>query len=318
MKKTVAVLAFLALAAPLFADSVSSETGDRLAPWQFRLDYREKYFEYNSVYDAFGFYEDADMLSGMDQDMTLMAGLPGDFFAGAGVKFVFQKVTLTAQNITVNEQEIQAVKITGGKYFAGNSLAVYAGCRIGLPVERTAGVPDGILVDYSQPATAAIAGIKGSGRFWLINTEAGAAAAADFGGWSRLDAYADIGFNWHEDAKKQMIEPALELRYCGEYMHGESSNILWLIPQARIYFYNDLNLIFGVEAIIHADNAYLNGMEKALYTVKISYVINSDKRTAPDASAFGASNPVYITGTAAPLPVTGTSAPVSVTPTVVP
>jgi hypothetical protein len=320
MKKVIIVLLLLIPGFSIYCFTYYGAIAEHPGDWQVEAEYVEKYFEYDTYYDANGFYGLPDViLKGMDQDFVLRLGLPSQYFISLDANYVFQDL-----KGLYDYNNVQTLTLLGGK-LPVNNMGLIAGLKIPLDSKIN---PDFRLINRNSEYSI-IAGMTYNGSAGPVSYTAQAVfenglRVSDYLGKEDLSAAA--GFNFYNDPASQTIDLLAEIDYTSTQRVSGNSGELKIIPQARVKFYNDFDFIIGVEFLLNAENAFLNDESREYYVLKVNYVINSAVRNAAAASVSGTSSVPYpdswnktapgqTTVTAAPIQVTATAIPVQATPT---
>jgi hypothetical protein len=292
MKKAAYLIMVLGvlLSGRAYADTISDFVGDRLEPGKLQASYLEKYFEYTVLYAGndinSGYYKRTfglsyDMLSGIKQDYIARYGLTEDINISANMLYVFQKLGV------INCNNVQSISFCINKY-SEVMPGFMAGFR--MPVTKNLDT-DPRLINYTR-SPSLILGLFYKGGFWRLDYSAQAKyelMLAPFSPGAKItddcsdeaEINASLGFTIYNNPSKQKVSLIMETDLtAGAY----DSRVLRVIPQARMEFYNDFQAILGLEFLADEENVYLNDTSKYLYTFKINYIINSDKRIVPDAA----------------------------------
>ena len=310
MKKLIFIAAALI---PVFAVSLSAATycdmaGDTLAAWNVQVEYKEKYFEYNTYYND-GVFETGIMLRGMDQDFVVRMGLPGDYFVSLGANYIFQNLEALYDYNNVQSLTL----IAGRKTQDGPGLL----CGLKYPLgSEMADNPRLINRNdmYNFMAGVYQKGSLGPAKYSVQGILEQPFRQTDYRG--TMDLSASLGFSFYDDPQKQAIDIITEVNYTLIQRGSADSYRITVIPQAVVRFYNDFGFVLGVEILADADNWTLNQQEKLLYVVKANYVLNSARKAAatallqptPVQSGFIAQPAQSVTVTGTPVGTTGTPA----------
>ncbi len=321
MKKRTMILvlaAVTAVSALIYADTWGGFAGDRLEPWKFQVVYTEKYFEYDtfryadeSLLDKYYLqtqaYIPGSMLSGIEHGFILRCGVTDGIAANARVDYISQKM----ESYNLNNPQSLSLFMTGYD-------KALPGIILGFRFPLTSSIPDDMrLIDLTK-RMGLITGVFYSGNLWLIDYSGEAVYEMDLNTFSKdqdkntsqLDVSASLGVNIYGVKERQKIDFIAEALFtvgARDYMAFK------LVPQARMTFYNDFTAILGAEAIIYAQNAYLNSDDKLLrYTARIEYLINSDLRKVTD-TAQVLSAPLIV-GEPTPVPTATPAALFQITP----
>jgi hypothetical protein len=289
--------------------------GDTLPAGKVQIEYREKFFEYNNfTYNSFEkdqpYYVkihniDADTLTytatGMYQDFVLKVGLPGGYGISTDFNYIYQNL----QDI-YNYNNVQSVGVTFSKIWTA-PLGVIAGMRF--PMKIT--LPDDPRLILPLTSPSVVAGLYSKGNFDVLQYNLQAAVEQPLNPsevQGIFDISGSLGCNVYGNKETQSVDLALEAQYLLEQYTGYDSNdvekgynsiAVRLVPQVRVYFYNDFYFILGVEKLFYTENTFLNNPDTLIYLVKVNYMVNSDKRIV--AGASGNSGAAYSPFVATPV-----------------
>lgn len=274
MKK---VLLLSAIAAVLFAAGINAMTycdmaGDTLGAWNVQVEYREKYFEYNTFYSGNTVTTDT-MLRGMDQDFVVRLGLPEGYFTSLGANYVFQNL-----EALYDYNNVQTLAL-----IAGRRTETGMGILLGIKYPLGSKIADNSRLINRNDMYNMLAGVFQKGYLGPVKYSFQALLeqpfkATDYQGG--MDMSASLGFNFYDDPQKQVIDIIAEIDYTYIQRGSGNSWALTVIPQAVVKFYNDFSFVAGIEILANADNWTLNKQEKLLYVVKANYVLNSGRKAA--------------------------------------
>jgi hypothetical protein len=329
MKKILAVILLLMAPAAVFCDSIYDMVGDTLPAGKVQIEYREKFFEYNSfsINQGDTFYNkvlkiDADTLTytttGMYQDFVLKAGLPGGYGIAADFNYICQNL----QNI-YNYNNVQSVGVNFSKTWTA-PLGLIVGMRF--PMKITLPEDPRLILPLTSPSV--VAGLFSKGSFDVLQYNAQAAFEQPLNPsevQGILDISGSLGCNVYGNKATQSVDLALEAQYLLEQYTGYDSTgvergynslAVRLVPQVRVYFYNDFYFILGVEKLFYTENTFLNNPETLIYLVKVNYMVNSDKRIVAGASgnSGAAYSPFVVTPVATATPGFGVIPQATATP----
>lgn len=296
MKKLVLfVVIILTLKTSVYALTYCDVAGDSLAVWKVQAEYKEKYFEYNTLYHN-GVVTTGIMLRGMDQDFVLRVGLPDNFFASVDANYVFQNL-----EALLDHNNVQMITLLAGKQF-DIGLGVILGYR--MPIELKL-ENNSLLINRNEMHNL-VAGLYQKGSLWFVKYSLQALVEqavrpSDY--QHSMDLSVSLGFNFFNDPEKQSVDMLAEINYSAVQKGSGDSYVLTLIPQTVVKFYDDFNLVLGIEILLDANNMNLNKVEKLLYVVKINYVLNGVNNTPPATAWQTQVNPALGT----PLTVTPTA-----------
>jgi hypothetical protein len=318
VKKILMLLVFI----PVLNTAVNALTytdmaGDTLGAWKAEAEYKEKYFQYNTLYEG-PVETPGIMLRGIDEDFTLRLGLPGGYAISLGANYIFQNL-----EGLYDYNNVQTITLLGIKQFDPGP-GILLGIRFPLNVKMA---DDPVLINNNDRYNL-LSGFVVKNSWGFLKYSAQAVYELPIGQFSTYpperfktdyqgsaDLSASLGFNLYNDPSKQVIDILAEAEYSLVQRDSGNSQKLSLIPQAVMRFYDDFNLILGAEILAGADNIYLNKKDIVWYVVKVNYVLNSDKRasavtaTAQSGFAPGAFLPVGTTASAVAVTTTaaGTS-----------
>ncbi|MEI7542112.1 MAG: hypothetical protein WCJ94_02545 [bacterium] len=271
------VIIILALKTSAYALTYCDVAGDSLAAWKVQAEYKEKYFEYNTIYHD-GAVTTGIMLRGMDQDFVLRMGLPDSFFVSVDANYVFQNL-----EALLDHNNVQMITLLAGKQF-DMGLGVILGYRIPLALKLE---NNPLLINRNEMHNLVV-GLYQKGSLWFVKYSLQALAEqavrpSDY--QNGMDLAASLGFNFFNDPEKQSVDMLAEINYSVAQRTSGNSYVLTLIPQTVVKFYNDFNLVLGIEILLDANNMNLNKLDKLLYVVKVNYVLNGTNN-APATTAW--------------------------------
>jgi hypothetical protein len=343
MKRIIAavILAILFLApAAVFADSIYDLVGDTLAAGKVQVEYNEKFFEYGDLSDVNEQYyknvkgaESIEYLTntntatftntGMYQDFVLKVGLPGEYGFTADFNYIYQNL-----GDMYNFNNVQSVGFIFSKE-AFPELGILAGMRF--PMKLDIANDPRLITPFTSPSV--VAGLYSKGSFDVLNYNVQAAfeqplvpAAIEMplvpdiiqGAQGNLNISGSLGYSIYGNKETQSVELAVEAQYLVQQYTGYDALSIRVVPQARVYFYNDFYFILGVEKLLYTENTFLNNQDTVIYLAKVNYMINSDNRIIASSnsttaySGYGSG----VSQTATSLPGQATPAQVTATPTV--
>jgi hypothetical protein len=70
------------------------------------------------------------------------------------------------------------------------------------------------------------------------------------------------------------IENEIELNF----LNNSLSYVYYFIPQIRLNFYNDFNLIIGIELYLLAQDVFINKYDMPQYIFKLNYIVSNIKK----------------------------------------
>lgn len=329
MKKIIAVILLLAAPAAVFCDSIYDMVGDTLPAGKVQVEYREKFFEYNKfTFEKPGVYYNKLLTidyttvtytaTGMYQDFALKMGLPGGYGFSADFDYIYQNLG----NI-YNYNNVQSVGLLFSK-----TTSVPLGLIAGMRFPMKTSLPDDPRLILPLTSPSVVAGLFSKGMFDVLQYNAQAAfeqplKPADVQGI--LDISGSLGCNVYGNKETQSVDLALEAQYLLEQYTGNNdqdieqgynSVTIRLVPQVRVYFYNDFYFILGVEKLFSTENTFLNDPDTLIYLVKVNYMVNSDKRVVASSGNSGtAYSPFTATPVATATPGFGLPLQATATPT---
>ncbi|MGD0566106.1 MAG: hypothetical protein ABSA34_02105 [Candidatus Goldiibacteriota bacterium] len=338
MKRILAVIILLLAPMTLLADSIYDLAGDTLPAGKVQIEYNEKFFEYGTIQAVAGEPYGTNITNvitnelftntsaatisntGMYQDFVLKLGLPGGYGLTADFDYIYQNL-----GDIYNYNNVQSIGFIFSKG-AANSLGVLAGMRF--PMKLNIAYDPRLITPFTSPSI--VAGLYSKGSFDVLNYNVQAAfeqplvpdavvqpSLPDFvqGGQGNLNVSGSLGYNIYGNKATQSIELAVETQFLMQEYTGYESVALRVVPEAKVYFYNDFYFILGVEKLLYTTNTFLNDPNTVIYLVKVNYMINSDNRiiAAPAGNSRNGYSSYGVSPTASSIP--GQSMPWQVTAT---
>lgn len=324
-----AVILFLAPAA-VFADSIYDLVGDTLAAGKVQVEYNEKFFEYDNptiineqYYNNLKKAESVEYLTntnttaftntGMYQDFVLKVGLPGEYGLTADFNYIYQNL-----GDLYNYNNVQSIGFIFSKE-AFPGIGILAGMRF--PMKLDIADDPRLITPFSSPS--AVAGMYSKGYFDVLHYTAQVAFEQPLdpdplSGQGNMNISGSLGYSIYGNKETQSVELAVEAQYLVQQYTGYDALTIKVVPQARVYFYNDFYFILGVEKLLYTENTFLNSQDTVIYLAKVNYMINSDNRIIASSnsttaySGYGSG----VSPTATSLPGQATPTQVTATPTV--
>jgi|GEM_PF-1948114 hypothetical protein len=308
MKRIIAagILVMLWLApAAVFADSIYDLVGDTLAAGKVQVEYNEKFFEYdnynffkddvyNKILDTIDYNTTTFTVTGMYQDFVLKVGLPGGYGLTADFDYIYQNL-----GDLYNYNNVQSVGFIFSKE-AFPEIGILAGMRF--PMKLSIADDPRLITPFTSPSV--VAGFYSKGSFDVLNYNFQAAfeqplapAAIEMhlvpdivkqGAQGNLNISGSLGYSIYGNKETQSVELAVEAQYLEQQYSGYNALAIRVVPQARVYFYNDFYFILGVEKLLYTEDTLLNNQDTVIYLAKVNYMLNSDNRIIASGNSLNA------------------------------